>query len=1098
MNRNVYFNISLNNIRKYFHVNPDFGGEMSEDPKEKHIDINEIWTNGKIIDNKRVQSLNMKEVLMAFAHESSGFKCAVGYFYIEGLIEIINSIKNIQEIKILMGYETNKPTKEQLINAFKTNFNKLENNQQTKPALKLFYQLVQEYQTLKIRAYFGDEKPERLHSKGYLFLSDSETENFAERYKAAIVGSSNLTPSGLIGNTELNTIIDDKRDLNAVEKWFDNLWDLGTEDFENLKVSEAIIIAIEDSKFKDDIKDTFLYINPREFFKILIKFLNADYLFEEIEDTPLLKFQYIDLIRVLDNFNGKGYRGCFLTSSVGLGKSYVASQVAKYAIHNGMKVLLIAPSGLVDNEEQWPRYLSEFQIEDKVELLGMGMLQKNPDEFNLQEYVKNFGLIIVDEAHNFRNPDSYRSKNLKKIIDENGDSKVLFLTATPINTRFDDLSNLVKLFYREGQNLLFDELIRQLEELIKLLKIKEYEELSEKEKIDFSNVQEEIEKEIFVKSTGATIKTSEINIDEIKSITGVDIRDIPDPEVTEIKYELDSRYDDIIQGIVDFIQNLTNAHLKILDPDKGVRLGGMFKWILYKRFESDITSYYLTLKRLRKRNQLIINAINDCDIESLDKVEFGDDHEDDVEINFELNFKEKLNQVIEKIVDGKGDIHLEILDDLKRDTALINDQIEIIEPLLKENSRILFKNDQKINRLGYAITDNPDKKLLIFTQYKDTLKAIKEFFKDLLDTNEIKFVDASTKNKQAIIEEFNNPENSLRILISTDTLSEGFNIGGADIVINFDIPYNPVRIIQRIGRTTRLDNPKKINVLNFRPAESIDIELKIVETLELRIKDIIRFIGVEYRIWFETEKKLLKERRERDKKIYYEILEKIRENLRKGNFEELEISLSYSKPILIFLQKAIKLYEIKKEEITDLIIPNGKRYTLLNGVKNLCMVYNDQDSYNEIDYFNEELLLEQDIQEIHKQIDFENLYMGDLSSFNDFKQKIKEKKMILEYHNTTLDGYVNDILDFIKEHNLAEMYPNIEDFENVLLDVRIKCGSTTEIIMKRIKRNINSNITADTIARWIDEVSDSFTKKIIQKKLIPEDESIFAIGFIED
>ena len=118
---------------------------------------------------------------------------------------------------------------------------------------------------------------------------------------------------------------------------------------------------------------------------------------------------------------------------------------------------------------------------------------------------------------------------------------------------------------------------------------------------------------------------------------------------------------------------------------------------------------------------------------------------------------------------------------------------------------------------------------------------------------------------------------------------------GADLVINFDIPYNPVRIIQRIGRATRLDTPKEIDVLNFRQDDDLDVELKLVETMELRIKDIIRFVGVEYRIWFEAEKELLTERRARDKRIYLEVLQKIRSNIREGNFSELEISLDYSK-----------------------------------------------------------------------------------------------------------------------------------------------------------------------------------------------------------
>jgi len=1052
-------------------------------------DFNQILREGKIVDNKRVKSLNMKEVLKIIAKDSDSFKCAVGYFYLEGLIEIINSLKDLKEIKILMGYETSKPTKEELLKVFKQRFNELEDNEQIRPAVKLFYQLVKEYKTLKIKVYFGDEKnPERLHSKSYLFLRDNSSTDLLNRYKAGVIGSSNLTPSGLVGNTELNTIITEHRDLEDVEKWFDNLWEKGTEDFEKLKVSEAIIEAIEKSKFKDELKNTFTYLDPKEFFKILIKFLNADYLFEDFKKSKLLQFQHVDFIRVLNNFNSKGYRGCFITSSVGLGKSYVASQIAKYYINNGKKVLLIAPAGLIHNEDQWPRYLKEFDIYDKVTLVSMGQLQKRPDIFRFKKYAKNHGLVIIDEAHNYRNPDSYRTRNLKKIIDENGNSKVLFLTATPVNTSLDDLLNLVKLFYRKGQNLLFDKLVRDLGDLINLFKNKEYEELKKEEKENLSKTQEEIEKEFFVKSTRETIKTSKEYIDELKKFAGMDITKLADPEITEVKYELDSRYKDVVNGIVEFITSLSAAHLRLLDPERGVRLGGFFKWVLYKRFESDISSYYLTLKRLSKKNSMIHLSVEKQNVKYLEDEEY----EDDFDINFDIDFKEKLGEVIEKIKSGNGAEHLKILEELKKDTELVNQEIQKIEPFLKDNSEILFKNDQKINQLNYKITENKNKKLLIFTEYKDTLRAIKEYFKDLINPDEIRFIDSNTKNKQSIIEKFNDSKDKLRILITTDTLSEGFNISGADIVINFDIPYNPVRIIQRIGRATRLDTPKEIHVLNFRPDDDIDVELKLVDTMELRIKDIIRFIGVEYRIWFEAEKELLSERRKQDKKIYLEILEKIRGNLRNGNFDELEISLNYSKPILVLLQKSIKKYNLKKEELELVKIPSGKNYTLLKGNKSMSLIYQDTDSYNE------EILINKEIEELSKRIDFEAEFKNELKEFSVFKEQKKKEELRMVYFNDKVDKLVNNILDYISAEKLSEIYPEISDLELTLEQIRDKCGSTTERIVKKIKLEIKNPLTKNKINEWIYELKNSFTKVDVQNKLTTKKESLFAVGFIED
>ena len=364
---------------------------------------------------------------------------------------------------------------------------------------------------------------------------------------------------------------------------------------------------------------------------------------------------------------------------------------------------------------------------------------------------------------------------------------------------------------------------------------------------------------------------------------------------------------------------------------------------------------------------------------------------------------------------------------------------------MKEDCEVLFKNDQKINQLSSILGSKKGKKILIFTEYKDTLRAIKEYFKNSLNPDEVRFVDSNTKNKQAIIEKFNDSQDKLRILMTTDTLSEGFNISGADVVINFDVPYNPVRIIQRIGRATRLDNPKDIEVLNFRPDDDLDVELKLVERMELRIKDIIRFVGVEYRIWFETEKEVLSERRAKDKRMYLDVLKKIRSNFRGGNFKDLEITLNYSKPILIFLQEAIKKYSIKKEDLESVKIPYGRNYTLFSGSKGLNLIYKDSDSYNGETLYNREII------EINKRVDFEKTFRQELKKFEDFKSNKNKEDLRMQYFNDSVDKFVNSILDFTASKRLSELYPEIFNLEKALEEVRHKCGSTTDKIVKKLK-----------------------------------------------
>ncbi len=1062
------------------------------------IDISKLLDEGALIDNKRKQGdkiVTLKEILRSLAKDSEGLKCAVGYFYLQGLALIINELQHMKEIKILMGSQTTKLTKTELMKTFKDSFDKIDDTKENISSIILFHKLVKESKTLKILAYFGKESEiERLHAKAYLFLQDIDSQNIFKKYIAGIVGSSNLTPSGLIGNTELNVLLRDAKDLQHLEKWFDELWKLGSDDFDKLTISEVIRNSIEKSKFGKHVKETFVYIDHEEFFPSLIKFLKADYLFEDWQESNLLGFQKVDSIRCLRLFREKNYRGIFLTSSAGLGKSYVACQVAKYFIQDNSKVLLIAPSGLVYNEEQWPRYLKEFKLQGKIDVLKMGDLQKDPlkfDQIDLRRYEKQYSLILVDEVHNFRNVDAYRTRNLKKIIDKNGDASILFLTATPINTSLYDLLNLIKLFHRTGQNVYFDKLIRELSNIVKIISETEYEKLTKKDKEKFALIQQEFEKEIFVKSTRETIKTSPEYVEELKIFTGRDVSKIPDPRVKEVQYTLDIKYKETIDGLIDFINSLTAAHLRIIDPEKGARLGPFFKWVLYKRFESDISSFYLTLKRIQKKNQTISKAIENQDVKILELEEVVEENE--VEITFTKEYKEKLSGVIEKIKKGQGKIHQNILVDLKSDTEKITDQVNKLRFFLQEKNKIIFIDDRKLSALLEIIRKNPKQRFLIFTEYRDTLEAIKQFLENRFESNEIAFVDSSTKNKEKIIERFND-QTELRLLISTDALSEGYNISGADIVINFDIPYNPVRLIQRIGRATRLDAPKEILVINIRPAESIDKEIDLVERLKMRIEDIIRFVGLDYRIWFEREDELLKERRKIDIKIYNEVAREIikgyKEDLWKGRFDKLETKIPYSNPTLVILQEAIKKFSITKKMVKDSKITYNS-FTLLKGKKNLAVYHDNTKS------FGEENLKNATLESRKQNRVFEIEFSSELKSFKKELEKEKEVETVLSFYNDKIDKMVRSILDRIIVEDYEQIFPAAKDLKKLLLNTKEQCGDQTGRIIRLLQKDIKLKPSENTFNQYNQKLEESFTRRTRQEKLIIEDKPYLAIGILE-
>jgi len=1062
-------------------------------------DLNRILEEGSIIDNRRVGKsgkVTLLDILNDVAENSEGFKCAVGYLYIEGLALLINRLRTLKEIKILMGAQTSRLTKQELIKAFSESLEKVQPTEENVSALMVFHSLVRESKTLQILAYFGSgAEIERLHSKAYLFLRSVQTAEKVDRYKVGIVGSSNLTPSGLVGNTELNVILTDPKDLSYLESWFDELWALGSKDFDRLVIHEAVASSIEASKFGKFVKERFVYIPPREFFIHLINYLKADYLFEDWSETKLLGFQRLDAIRCLRLFNEKSNRGVFLTSSVGLGKSYVACQVAKYFFRDSGKVLLVAPSGLIDNEEQWPRYLKESDLYHKVDMLRMGLLQKEPHDFesyDLSKHDKKYSLIIVDEAHNYRNEDAYRTRNLKSIIDRNGDARILFLTATPINTSLDNLLNLIRLFHRPGRNLSFDKLFRNLSEIVKKVSDTPYDKLTKEEKQKLEEVQKELELELFVKSTRSTIKASQEYVDEITALTGIDISNIPDPDVHETVYTLDKKYKEIVNQIVNFISSLSAAHLRIVEPEKGARLGAFFKWVLYKRFESDISSYYLTLRRILRKNRLIKRAIEERNVNVLEDEQ--DDDSEEIAVVFDPEYRRKIGDVIKKIDAGKGQVHLKVLEDLEDDAVKIEMQIRNLEFFLQDRKRVLFIDDRKLSELLEIIRKNYPSKMLIFTEYRDTLRTISQFLMGRFTPDEIKFVDSNTKSKTSILSRFNNPDDKLRILVTTDTLSEGYNIDGADIVINFDIPYNPVRLIQRIGRATRLDKPKEIRVLNFRPDEDIDRELDLVQRLQLRIEDIIRFVGLEYRIWFEREADLLKARRKFDLEVYneaaIEILRGVRKDMWKGEFASLEVQIPYTNPALALMQQAIRKYGIKKQDLSGNLITHNS-YTLLKGRKNLAVFYDEAKS------FNEDALRHAKLEEASGSIAFERVFANELDSFKQELEKEKTEAVVVSYYNDKTDRMIKSIVDLIDSQHYIEQFQAADVLRKELSKSKEMCGARTAQVVREIQRGLQSKVSERLFEEYAQRLRDSFTRKVLQEKLLVEDRPYLSLGFME-
>lgn len=793
-----------------------------------------------LVDNKAGILADEKSVLEVFSdhinraienNEELSFHIAVGFFFFEGFQKLHTLLKNLhekgllKEFKLVMGPETKKGTKE-VLEALKNDALIL--NDETFEFIKeLYKEDVFDFRIFLERGF---------HIKLYLF-------DFARSGLEIWAGSANLTGGGLEENLELvvptGITIEDK---DLFKKFFKEIWKASTDEVENLKVIDIVGEAS---------LSEVIYLHPREFIINLIKMLGKEYLVKNISAdlSYLAEFQNMSYYLCFDKL--KSYGGAVLANSVGLGKTDVGCMVARYYKELGKNVLIIYPPVI---EKHWRRTIEKVGLkEDDIELLSRGMLHKG--DFDYEKY-QGIGLVIVDEAHHFRisKPKSNRRENLENIIRMNPNANVLLITATPINTSLSDFVELLKLFT-------FGNYKAKFESEGFLTKMKEIERAVKENEID---------KEV-IKELNDLTKFFSVRIDWLdvikhftKDIEKISGRRIESPEmISPVVNPCNYRYDEeiattIFDEVVSFLAKLNFEYTKLWEEEyaEDKNLIWWYKWRLYKRLESSIYAFEASLAKMLKRAEFVVSMLTGGEIK-----------------------KTKLfpRDRIEAIFNCFGK-----LDAKTKERVVVNleSDIEEISSMLKsiEKIRPLLEKDEKIEEL-VKIMRKESRPALIFSESRDTVVYIRKKLKEAGFTNfklayggsiEEELEDffgeeIKEENKEKIEREFN--AGKFDFIISTDILSEGVDLDRADVVINFDLPYNPVRLIQRSGRAIRIRNPKKITIYNFLPDDRINKELELCERLEARVELILASIGLDFVIWSIEEAKIEEFSEENRKRI---------------------------------------------------------------------------------------------------------------------------------------------------------------------------------------------------------------------------------------
>ncbi len=781
------------------------------------------------------------------------FDVLVGYFRSSGFYKMYESMENIEKTRILVGlnldkksvemihtaynemqvdFTSNKESKEQYSKEVNDDIETSEDSEEVEIGIKKFIEFVRTGK-LEIRVY--PHHP--IHAKVYIMRKDQEK---SEDFGKVITGSSNFSQAGLLGQLEFNVELKDSRDVRFALDKFEDLWK------ESVDVTDEYIEQAENSWIRED-------VTPYELFlKCLYEYFKEEINQDKVDAKSLglppgfMKLQYqlhavTRAEKILETYNG-----VFISDVVGLGKTYIGAMLAKRL--RGRK-LIISPPVLKEN---WERVLWEFDVSAKVESLGKldSILKMDADSYNY---------VFIDEAHRFRNDDNDTYAKLHEIC--NG-KKVVLISATPQNNYISDIANQIYLFQnRKNSNIIPNQ--KDLEGFFKKLekKLKKYDkgtpEYLEVSKEVSTEIREKVLNHIMVRRTRKEI--IKYYDKDLKS-QGLTFPTLNTPE--KIVYEFDNQVEVVFNKTLDTIKVLSYARYKTLTylnevPPKYKSLltgqqnmGGFMKGILLKRLESSFYAFNKTLDRFIESYENFISMYKSGVVyvskkyNVYDLMNNGEEEKLDFIVDKEDAFKFKSDE-----------FNSIFIEDLEFDLSNLKRIRRMWDPIENDPKLDKFIDDLKNNKLLKK------SKILIFTESKETAEYLKKNIDMHFKNQTILFTGGSKNKDRDIIQENFNPDvsktnqkNDFRILVTTDILAEGISLHRANVIVNYDLPWNPTRIMQRVGRINRVGTQHdNIYVFNFFPSAQVGEHMSLEENITSKIQAFHDTLGEDFKYLSEDE-----------------------------------------------------------------------------------------------------------------------------------------------------------------------------------------------------------------------------------------------------
>ena len=854
-------------------------------------------------------------------HKTASLDFLVGYFYFSGIEEIYENIHD-KNMRILVGlemetelqnqtyklntfYKKQKSSRqdirfanyENIVNLFsKTDYFESKKKQE---AFKIYFEKIK-HGTLEIR-----KTKEPSHAKMYIFSYKEEFREEGETPGSVITGSSNLTYSGLSGQNEVNVRFQDKAEYNEAMSIFEKLWE------------DAIVLANQEhiKEFEENvikhiwlekiIPPYLMYLRTLyEYFNIdTSKYIRTPY---DITKGKFLNLKYQeDAIRQGVNIIEE-HNGVIISDVVGLGKSIIASTIA----HNlKLRTIIIAPPHLVN---QWKDYQEEFGINARV--FSRGIIKKALEYYEERVRGNQKWLIIIDEAHNYRNEYTQDYDNLKRLCTGN---KVMLLTATPFNNQPSDIYAMIKLFQIPTKSTLqtvenlgqkFRSLINAYKELKKQQKDKKIS--SDEVKLAIESIASQIRtiiQPLIIRRSRLDLKGIPDYIEDLKK-QNIDFAEVQPPELLDYELgDLESLYIETLQKIshedrtnIDTDDYLVDDYVEFEEIDEGDfkaaryepikyvkpefdekvkkivedagfdynlfkgtqrNLAKFMRTLLVRRFESSQYAFKISL------NNMLFNCKNILAWAEKRKAVpvFKKGMLPDIEELYETTndvipemIDEELDAAIQRLnARGMFEIKTEYLDEDFFDD--LNTDIELLEKLKEEWSKVTYdpKLETFADILKEQLKKEPNRKIVVFSQFADTVEYLGKRLQDAkLPVFYYTAKKASATNKETIRANFDagytdyKQLDEYKVLIATDAISEGYNLHRAGTIFNYDIPYNPTRVIQRVGRINRINKKvfDKLYIFNYFPTSIGEAETRTKQISTLKMDMIHAIMGEDTKV----------------------------------------------------------------------------------------------------------------------------------------------------------------------------------------------------------------------------------------------------------